>query len=303
MTYLFAGMKRIFNSYQLYVLVLPTLIYFAVFQYGPLYGLQIAFKRYSPSLGFMSSPWVGFEHFERLFNSYQFWRILKNTLLLSGYELLLYPIPVIMALMLNQMVFPRYKRFVQTITYAPHFISVVVVVGMLNLFLSPRSGMVNHFLKLIGLEPIFFFAESGWFMSIFVWSGIWQTLGWAMIIYLAALTSINPELHEAAMVDGASKVSRIIQIDLPGIMPVIVIIFILNIGQFMQVGFEKAYLMQNPQNISSSEIIQTYVYKMGLLQAQFSYAAAIGLFNNVINCFLLLLFNRIARKTGQASLW
>lgn len=296
-------LKKMVSAYQLYILVFPTALYFLIFQYGPLYGLQIAFKDYSPVKGFLSSPWVGMEHFERFFSSYQFWRVLKNTLLLSAYELLLYPIPVIMALMLNQMIYPKYKRFVQTLTYAPHFISVVVVVGMLQLFLSPQGGIVNNLLSLLGMEPVFFFAEPSWFMSIFVWSGIWQNLGWAMIIYLAALTSINPELHEAAMVDGASKLKRIAHIDLPGIMPVVVIIFILNIGQFMQIGYEKVYLMQNPLNVSSSEIIQTYVYKQGLLQAQFSFATAIGLFNNIINCLLLISFNRIARKTGQASLW
>lgn len=295
--------RRIVQANQLYLLVFPTMAYFLIFQYGPLYGLQIAFKQYSPTLGFWHSPWVGFEHFERFLNSYQFIRVLKNTVLLSGYELLLYPVPIVTALLLNQLVFPKFKRFVQTITYAPHFISVVVVVGMLHLFLSPRAGIVNKLLEAVGIETVYFFAEAGWFMSIFVWSGLWQTLGWSMIIYLAALTGINPELHEAAMVDGASKLKRIFHIDFPGILPVVIIMFVLNVGQFMQVGFEKVYLMQTPLNIAASEVIQTYVYKQGLIQAQFSYAAAIGLFNNVINCLILITFNRAARRAGQASLW
>ncbi len=294
---------RMMSSYQLYILVLPTLLYFAIFQYGPIYGLQIAFKRFVPSLGFFDSPWVGFTHFERFFQSYQFGLILKNTLVLSFYELLLFPIPILMALFLNQIVQQRYKKFIQTVTYAPHFISTVVIVGMLYQFLSPRSGLINQLIGLFGGESIFFFASPLWFKTIYVFSGVWQNAGFAMIIYLAALTSINPELHEAAMVDGAGKLRRILLIDLPGIMPVIIILLILNMGQFMQIGYEKVYLMQNPLNIHSAEIIQTYVYKQGIQQAQFSYAAAIGLFNNVINCLLLLMFNYIARKTSQTSLW
>lgn len=296
-------LRNMIHAYQLYILVLPTLVYFLIFHYGPIYGIQMAFQRYTPALGFWKSPWIGFEHFERFFQSYQFWNILKNTLQLSLYELVLFPIPILMSLFLNQLAYPRYKRFIQTVTYAPHFISTVVIVGMLYLFLSPRSGIINQLLRLFGLEPIFFFAEPAWFSSIYVWSGVWQNAGFAMIIYLAALTSIHPELHESAMVDGASKVKRIFLIDLPGIMPVVVILLILNIGSFMQIGYEKVYLMQNPLNIESSEIIQTYVYKQGLQQAQFSYAAAIGLFNNIINCILLLVFNSIARRTTEHSLW
>ena len=291
------------THYELYILLFPTVLYFAIFQYGPMYGVQIAFKEFIAIKGISGSPWVGLEQFERFFQSHQFWNILINTMGIGLYELLLFPVPVMMALLLNQLTRDRFRRFVQTVTYAPHFISVVVMVGMLYIFLSPRTGLVNQILTMLGLPSVMFLASPEWFKTIFVFSGLWQNMGWGMIVYLAALTSIHPELHEAAVMDGASKMKRILHVDLPGIMPTVMILLILNIGQFMSIGFEKVYLMQNSLNISSSEVIQTYVYKVGLLGAQFSYSAAIGLFNSLIGLVLLLSANVAARRLGQTSLW
>jgi putative aldouronate transport system permease protein len=295
--------KRLLRNYDLYLLLLPTIIYYAIFQYAPIYGVQIAFRNFMAVKGIVGSPWVGFDHFERFFQSYQFWIVLKNTLGIGLYELAVFPIPVLTALFLNQLLSSRFKRLVQTITYAPHFISTVVITGMLYVFLSPRNGLINMIMQKLGIESIFFLAIPEWFKTLFVFSGVWQNLGWSMIIYLAALTAINPELHESAVVDGASKLKRIIHVDIPGILPTVVILLILNIGQFTAIGFEKVYLMQNSLNLSSSEVIQTYVYKVGLLGTQFSYSAAIGLFNSVINLILLVMVNQFAKKVGQASLW
>ncbi|MFD0958194.1 ABC transporter permease [Paenibacillus chungangensis] len=253
--------------------------------------------------GIWGSSWVGMQHFEAFLSSPQFMDVLKNTLLISAYELVLFPIPVMLALLMNQLRSKRFKSLVQTITYAPHFISVVVLVGILYLFLSVRTGIVNQMLGMIGLEAINFLGEPEWFKSIFVWSGVWQNAGWGTIIYLAALTSINPEQHEAAVVDGASKLQRILNIDLPGIMPTVIVMLLLNMGHFMTVGFEKAYLLQNSLNAESSEIVQTYVYKRGILNTQFSYSAAVGLFNNVANFIILIVMNRLAKAMKQNSLW
>ncbi|WP_409342673.1 ABC transporter permease [Paenibacillus sp. MBLB4367] len=296
--------KRIVRNYDLYLLFLPTLAYFIIFHYAPMYGLQIAFKNFNPIKGITGSPWVGFDNFERFFESYQLVTIIKNTLGISIYELLVsFPAPIILALMINQLTSERFKRFVQTITYAPHFISTVVVVGMVYLLLSPKTGAVNSFLGLFGIEPIFFMGSAEWFKTVFVFSGVWQSVGWGTIIYLAALTAVNPDLHEAATVDGATKLQRVIHIDIPSILPTVIIMLIMNMGHMMSVGFEKVYLMQNQLNVDSSETIQTYVYKAGLVQAQYSYASAIGLFNTVINFILLISVNKIAKSLKQTSLW
>ncbi|HEX7064124.1 MAG TPA: ABC transporter permease subunit [Bacillales bacterium] len=297
-------LKKMKQNWELYLFVLPTLVYFFVFQYIPMYGLQIAFKDYIATDGIWGSPWVGFEHFERFFDSYQFWNLLSNTLLINLYELLFdFPAAIFLALLLNQLTKLRFKKLVQTVTYAPHFISVVVLVGMMALFLSPNNGFINNIIVFFGGDPIYFFGESAWFKPLFILSEIWQTTGWNTVIYLAALTSVSPYLHEAAIMDGANKLQRIRHIDLPSIMPVIMILMILNIGNFMTLGFQKILLMQNDLNIASSAVIQTYVYKTGLLHAQFSYSAAVGLFNNVINFILLLMMNQFARKMKQQSLF
>nr|WP_244852995.1 ABC transporter permease subunit [Bacillus sp. J14TS2] len=297
-------LKKIGGNWQLYVLLFPTLAYFFIFKYVPMYGLQIAFKDFVPVNGIWGSQWVGLDHFTRFFQSYQFWNLLKNTLLINFYQLLFsFPIPIIFALMLNQVTRTRFKKIVQTVTYAPHFISVVVLVGMLFIFLSPSNGFINNIIQLFGGDPIYFMGKASWFRTVYIGSEIWQTTGWSAIIYLAALTSIDPQLHEAAIVDGASKFQRVRHIDVPGIMPVVMILLILDIGKFVSLGFQKVLLMQNTLNISSSEVIQTYVYKTGILSSQFSYAAAIGLFENVINFILLIMMNQFAKKMKQQSLF
>ncbi|OAS15109.1 ABC transporter permease [Paenibacillus oryzisoli] len=296
--------KRIIRNYDLYLLLLPTLAYFIIFHYVPMYGVQIAFKNFNPIKGIMGSPWVGFDNFERFFQSYQLGTIIKNTLGISIFELLVaFPAPVLLALMINQLTNERFKRLVQTVTYAPHFISTVVVVGIVYLLLSPKTGAVNSLLGVFNIEPIFFMGSADWFKTVFVFSGIWQNIGWGTIIYLAALTSVNPEYHEAAVVDGATKLQRVFHIDIPAILPTVIIMLIMNMGHMMSVGFEKVYLMQNQLNIDSSETIQTYVYKAGLVQAQYSYSSAIGLFNTVINFILLISVNQIAKSLKQTSLW
>jgi putative aldouronate transport system permease protein len=296
--------KRISRAWQLYVLLAPAVLYILVFKYWPMYGVQIAFKNYNPVDGFTDSPWVGLTHFIRFVNSYQFGQVVGNTLWIAILGLLVaFPIPIILALLVNQLQSERFKKFTQTVLYSPAFISTVVVVGIMFVLLSPRSGLVNNAIQLAGGEPVFFMGSAEWFRPVYVISDVWQNAGFSMIVYLAALAAIDPALHDAAKVDGASKLQRIRHIDLPGIMPVVTILFILAIGNLLNVGFEKALLMQTPLNISSSEIIQTYVYHAGLQQAQFSYSAAIGLFNSLLNLALLLVFNTIARRANQATLW
>lgn len=268
-----------------------------------MYGVQIAFRDFIPSQGFWGSPWVGFKHFERFFGSFYFWRLLGNTLLLSLYQLVLFPLPIILAFSLNEVKNVLFKRFAQTLTYAPHFVSTVVVVGMLFAFLDPRTGLVNDGLALLGLGPIQFMQDSSWFRHLFVWSGVWQTLGWSTIIYLAALAGVNPELHQAAEIDGANRFQRIRHVNLPAIMPTVVVLFILDFGSFMSVGFEKVLLMRNSLNSSTADVIQTFVYEAGLLQGEYSYAAAVGLFDSVINIAVLVGANTLARRVSDNSLW
>lgn len=269
-----------------------------------MYGAQIAFRDYNPVQGFFGSPWVGLQHFERFVTSFQFERIMVNTLTINSLGLLIaFPVPIVLALLINHLQSERFKKISQTILYSPSFISVVVIVGMIHLLFNPTSGLVNNFLELIGSQPVFFMGDPGWFRPLYIGSDIWQNAGFSMIVYLAALTAIDPALHEAAKMDGANMWRRIRHVDLPGIMPVITILFILAIGNLFNLGFEKVLLMQTDLNLPTSEVIQTYVYKVGLQQAQFSYSAAIGLFNSVLNLILLLTFNWIARKANQASLW
>ncbi len=295
--------KSIKKNWELYLLLVPVILYFLVFHYYPLYGLQIAFKDFIATKGITDSPWVGFKHFERFFDSYYFWRLIKNTIGIGIFTLLVsFPIPIILALMLNEVKSLRFKKAVQTIIYAPHFLSTVVVVGMLLLFLK-SDGMINQIIMLFGGTPINFIAEPAWFKSLYVFSDVWQTMGWSSIIYIAALAAVDPAQHEAAMMDGASKFQRIIHINIPAIMPTIVILFILNAGSVMSVGFEKVFLMQNDLNMSASDVISTFVYRSGILEAQYSFSAAVGLFNSIINFILLVMVNRIAKKVSETSLW
>ncbi|MET3847489.1 putative aldouronate transport system permease protein [Paenibacillus sp. OAE614] len=292
------------RNWQLYLLIAPVLGYFIVFHYIPMYGVQIAFKDYIASKGITGSPWVGLKHIERFFDSFYFARILWNTLGIGVYELIAgFPVPIVLALLLHEVRSSKFRRFVQTVTYAPHFLSTVVVVGMLMMFLSPVSGLVNAVIVWIGGQPVAFLTEPSWFKSIYVWSGVWQSMGWSSIIYLAALSGIDPQLHEAAKVDGAGRLKRMWHINLPGIAPTIVVLLILNIGSILGVGFEKVFLMQNSLNMEASDVIATNVYRSGILGAQYSYSAAVGLFNAVVNFVLLLTVNRFARKMGGSSLW
>lgn len=296
--------KNVRRDWQLLLMCLLPAIYFIVFHYLPMYGVQIAFKDFYASKGIWGSDWVGLKYFRRFFHSYQFWPLIKNTLALSFLQILVgFPIPILLAILLNQMKNQRFKSFVQTVTYCPHFISIVVLTGMLYIFLSPRTGLINNIIAFFGGEKKFFLGEPGWFRPIFVLSGVWQNAGWNAIIYIAALAGISADLYEAARMDGASKWQIIRHIDLPGIMPTVTMMLIMEMGKIMNIGFQKAYLMQNGLNISASEIIPTYIYKIGLIDAQYSYSAAISLFNNIINIILLVTVNKIAQKTSENSLW
>jgi putative aldouronate transport system permease protein len=292
------------RNWQLYVLLIPVIAYFVIFEYTPMYGVQIAFKDFIAKKGIWGSPWVGFKHFQRFFDSYFFWTLLKNTLGISLYQLVVgFPVPILLALMINEVRQSKFRKFIQTVTYAPHFLSTVVMVGLIVIFLNPNTGLVNHFLELFGLKPISFMTEAGWFKTIYVFSGVWQQMGWSSIIYLAALSGIDPQQHEAAKVDGANRLQRIWHVNIPGILPTIVILLILQMGSLMGVGFEKVFLMQNDLNMDSSDVISTYVYRSGILGAQYSFSAAVGLFNSVVNFILLISVNFISRRLNQTSLW
>jgi putative aldouronate transport system permease protein len=294
------------KNWQLQTLFALPLLYLLVFKYYPMYGAQIAFKDFSAFKGIAGSQWVGLKYFSQFIHSYDFWVILGNTIGIAFYQLVAgLPIPIMLAIGLHYLVLTRLKKGIQLITYAPHFISVVVMVGIIVQILDPIYGLVNKLIELFGFNSIHFMAKPELFKSIFVWSGIWQNAGWNCIIYLAALSGIDPTLHEAAIMDGASKWRRAWHIDLPGIRPVIIILLILNIGHIMDIGFEKVLLLQNPLNIQSSEVIDTYVYKVGLASklVNFSYASAIGLFKSVVNLILLVAINQLARRMRQESLW
>jgi putative aldouronate transport system permease protein len=295
---------RAMRTWELYLFLLPTLLYFAIFHYGPLYGLQIAFRDYMGALGIWGSPWVGLEHFLRFFKSVYFVTLLSNTLILSLSMLVFsFPVPIIFALLLNQLRSNRYKRIVQTVSYAPHFISMVVFVGMLFLFCSPSTGIINILVSKLGGPRIYYLGNLEWFRPLYVLSDIWQETGWGAVIYLATLSGVNPELYEAATIDGASKFQRILHVDIPAILPTATILLVLRAGTIMSLGFEKSFLMQTPLNLEYSEIISTYVYKVGLQGAQFSFGAAVGFFNSVVNLVLLVIVNKVARARGETSLW
>ncbi len=298
--------RRARRSWQLYVMLSLPLLWLLVFQYWPMYGVQIAFRNFNVVDGITGSPWVGLAHFERFVSSYNFWQIIKNTVILSVYSLVAgFPLPILLALALNHIGRTWFKKTVQMVGYAPEFISMVVMVGIIFVVLDPRIGMVNQILGLAGIGPIDFMGNAGYFRHIFVWSGVWQTVGFGCIIYLAALTSIDPTLHEAAIMDGASKLQRIRDIDLPGIVPAAMVLLILDLSAILSIGFEKVLLLQNPINLQVSEVVDSYVYRVGLAAPlpQFSYAAAIGLFQSVIALVLIVLVNQLARRIDDASLW
>lgn len=289
---------------SLWMFCLPGIVLTFIFSYVPMYGIQLAFRRYNGRAGIWGSPWVGLYYFQRFFESPYFESTIKNTLVLSLYGLIVsFPIPIILALMLNSFRHKRYRKVIQTVTYAPNFISTVVMCGMIILFLSPSVGVINNIMNFFGLDPLNFMAKKEYWRHIYVWTGVWQSTGWSSVIYFAALSGISPELHEAGRCDGATKLQLIRHIDLPSILPTATILLIMNCGSILSVGFEKAYLLQNNLNLTVSEIISTYVYKVGLINNDISYSTAIGLFNTLINLILLVAVNKAADKLSGNSLW
>lgn len=285
------------------MLAIPFLWYI-IFKYIPMYGLQIAFKRFNPTLGITKSPWVGLTYFKQFFDSYYFGNILWNTVSLSLFTMLVgFPMPIILALLINEIKNTKFQKVVQNITYMPNFLSVVVIVSMLTLFSNRDYGLFNKIGALFGAAPVDFMAKPAWFQPLYVFSNVWQYMGFNAIIYIAALASVDQELYEAASIDGASRMQKIIHISLPCIMGTIIIMFIMRIGSLMSVGFEKVYLMQNSVTLSASEVISTFIYKNGIQKGQFSYSTAVGLFNSVINFTLLMLANFVSKKATKTSLW
>jgi len=305
------NLKKLKMNWQIYVFLMLPFLYIIVFAYAPMGGVLIAFKKYNPNLGIFKSEWIGLANFIRFFKSYQFERIIVNTLRISIYSLVAgFPIPILFALLLNTINANLYKRIVQTVTYMPHFISIVVLVGMIIQILNPVVGIYAKIYRLLGFvgQPEDLLASPSAFPHIYVWSGVWQHFGWDSIIYIAALSAVNPELHEAAEIDGATRLQRVFHVDFPAILPTATIMLILRFGQIMGVGFEKVYLLQNSLNLRTSEVISTYVYKVGIgsqvgTRTDYSYGTAIGLFNSVINLFLVIIMNKITKKLGETSLW
>ena len=297
--------RAILRNYELYIFLLPALAYIAIFMYAPMYGVLMAFQDYNMAKGVMGSPWVGLENFRRFFAGYNFWSTLWNTLSLSLYYLAAtLPLPIVLALIFNNIKTGLYKKSVQMITYAPNFISVVVLVGIMKILMAPDTGIINVLLtKFFGAGTIDLFGRQEYFRHMYVWSGFWQTLGWKSIIYVASLAGISPDLYEAATIDGASRLQKIWYLELPSILPTAVIILILNTGSVMNLGFEKVYLMQTPLNLAVSETIPTYVYKMGVINGDYSLATAIGLFNSVVSCILLVIVNFVANRLSDTSLY
>lgn len=288
--------RRLKDNWQLYAMLLVPVVLTIVYKYIPMYGIQIAFRDYKASKGFAGSEWVGLEWFFRFFSAPTFWRMMKNTILLSFYSLLWgFPIPIILALMMNQMRFHRFKRITQTVLYAPHFISTMVICGMIRIFLSPSGGLIN----LIAGTSIDFLTESSAFRTIYIASGIWQDAGWGIIVYMATLANVDTSLYEAAKVDGASLFQRIIHIDIPELAPIMVLNLIMSVGGLMNVGFEKVWLLQTDLNKAASDVIAVYVYQQGIERAKYSYSTAVGLFNTVINIILLIAVNKVAKRISE----
>jgi putative aldouronate transport system permease protein len=287
-----------------YLFLLPGVIYLILFCYWPMFGIQIAFRNFKFADGISGSKWVGLKWFKDFLSSPKFSVVLRNTLRISLYSIAVgFPIPIVFALLLNYIPNKSFKKVSQTITFMPHFISVVIFVNMLNVFLSPTSGFVNTIIQTLGGEPIYFFGKPQYYIHLYIWSGIWQETGWNAIIYVAALAGVDPGLHEAAKIDGANKIQRMWHVDIPCLFPTMVILLILRCGSIMNLGFEKSYMMQNAVNLDVSEVISTYVYKIGIQKARYSSASAIGLFQNLINIILLVVMNFISKKLSDTSLW
>ena len=298
--------RRIARNWELYLYLLPVMLVLFLFSYMPMYGVQIAFKDFKSFKGIWGSSWVGLKHFRRFIGLNMFPKLMKNTVAISVYSLLAgFPLPILLALGLNACAAPRFKKLVQTVTYAPHFISTVIVVGMINLFFSPSAGVFTIVLQKLGLLEgnLNVLLSEGSFRHLYVWSGVWSNVGWNSIVYLSALSGVDPALHEAAIMDGANKLQRCRHIDLPCIVPTIIMLLILRMGNMMDVGFQKAYLMQNSMNLNASEVLSTYVYKQGMQKVQYSYSTAIDLFNSAINFILLISVNAISKRVSETSLW
>ena len=297
--------KHMKKCYMLYLFLLPAVLMIAVFCYAPMYGVLMAFQNYSPSKGITGSSWVGLKWFRTFFNMPRFWQIVKNTLTLSIYSLIAgFPIPVILALMINSVRNSKFQKVTQTVTYMPHFISVVIMVGMLTTFLSPRSGFLSHILTFLGApDDAFYMGDAKAFPHLYVWSGIWQDMGWSSIIYLAALAGVDSQLYEAAAIDGAGKWKQLIHVSIPGIAPVISIQLLLTVGKLLTVGYEKILLLYTGATYSTADVISTYVYRRGLMEANYSYGSAVSIFQAVMALILVVLANKAARKVGQTSLW
>lgn len=292
------------KNWILYAMILPVAIYYIIFAYAPMYGIQLAFKDYQVKEGIMGSPWVGLEHFIRFFKSYNFGQLLKNTIGISVYSLLVgFPIPIIFALMLNYLRNKFLKKTVQMVSYAPYFISTVVMCGMIAIFMNPDTGILNVIRNFFGMESVDFLAKPEWFKDIYVWTGVWQGMGWSSIIYISALSGVDYQLHEAAIMDGATKIQRMIHVDLPSIRPTIIMLLILQIGSLMNVGFEKVFLLQNTLNKSAASVISTYTYEVGLINSDYGYSTAVGLFNSLINVILIVGANQICKKLADESLF
>ena len=297
-------LRRIRAGWQYYLLLLPAVISILVFSYGPMYGVQIALKNSSAGKGIWGSPWVGFMYFERFFRSPYFSELIVNTLRVSLYDLILgFPLPILLALCLNEIRQGKVKKVFQTVTYAPHFISAVVLCGMVTIFLDPSSGVINRLIVLFGGEPVAFLTNAAYFPLIYALMNVWQNMGWGSIIYLAALSGVDEQLYESAMIDGATKAQKIRYINLPHLLPTITVLLILDCGKILTVGYEKIYLLQNDLNAETSEVISTYVYKAGLINTQYSFSTAVGLFNSVVNLILLVLVNTLSRRFSENSLW
>ncbi|MGF7146132.1 putative aldouronate transport system permease protein [Anaerotaenia torta] len=282
----------------------PVILYYAIFSYAPMYGILLAFKDYKVKKGILGSPWIGFNYFKRFFSGYNFWDLIKNTLGISVYSLVIgFPLAIVFAILLHYLTVGKLKKIVQMVSYAPYFISTVVICGMLTIFMDPTNGVFNNIIGFFGHDSIAFLSVPEYFKSIYVWSGVWQGMGWSAIIYISTLAGVDYEMHEAAIIDGASKLQRIHYIDLPSMKPTIVMLLILNLGNLMSVGFEKVYLLQNDLNFPASDIISTYTYRVGLINSDFGYSTAVGLFNTVINLIILVTANNVARKVTGDGLW
>ncbi len=292
------------KEWQLYVLLAPTIIWFVVFLYKPMYGLQIAFKDYSIFRGVAGSPWVGFEHFHTLFGSDQFLRALRNTFMISALSLCFgFPIPIFLAIMFNEITNQVFKRTAQTIVYLPHFISTVIISGIVITAFSPSAGIVNSFLSWIGVDPIYFLIKPEWFRPIYIGSGIWQEAGFSSIVFLAAIAGVSPSLYESAVVDGASRWQMVWKITIPSILPTIIIMLIIRIGNLLEVGFELIILLYQPATFETADVINTFIYRQGLQGAQYDLAAAAGLFNAIVAFILVMTANTISRRFSRTSLW